>query len=152
MNSPVFILPIRGTYEGKVAPIWVLRTGDVVFESIVKERIIPKQTVDVPSNFVDRTSLRIKQLGRRKTKLIDFASVLKFANNGKMPGQKAKSSIKSYEEFRLCITDIHLSYYQSIVIYENSLSPQQNNYGKVFQAGQVVGHMPVRGIEMLNEA
>ena len=34
MSSPVFILPIRGTYEGTVAPIWVIRTGDVVFESL----------------------------------------------------------------------------------------------------------------------
>ncbi len=30
MLSPVFILPINGTYDGKNSSVWVLRTGDMI--------------------------------------------------------------------------------------------------------------------------
>ena len=33
MQSPVFVLPIRGTFHGNNSPIWVIRTGDVSISS-----------------------------------------------------------------------------------------------------------------------
>lgn len=33
MQSPVFVLPIRGTFAGHHSPIWVIRTGDVQIAS-----------------------------------------------------------------------------------------------------------------------
>lgn len=52
IQSPVFILPIRATFDAKFSPVWVIRTGDMLIISanlngdeqlLNKARIITKQ-------------------------------------------------------------------------------------------------------------
>ena len=46
MESPVIILPINNTYEGKNASVWVIRTGNLLIssEDLKKESLRPKKS------------------------------------------------------------------------------------------------------------
>ena len=84
----MFILPIRGTYLGKHAPIWVIRTGDLVFESADRA--------------LKYNSLK-HMLSPNAGKTIKTLSPVK---KGKVDHIQA-----NYDSFRLSITKIGLQYF-----------------------------------------
>ena len=85
VESPVLILPICATFEGKVAPCWVMNTGNVL---IISEDLDKhKKTKSIAELFQEQDEDR-------------------------------------YDGYKLTISSIGLTYYDSFADYEKSTAPE----------------------------
>ena len=95
IQSPVFVLPIRATFDAKYSPVWVIRTGDMLMISA---------NLNGDEQILNKAEILANQL--MKMNAINEAP--EFEVND------------FYEGFRLSITSIGLQYFQSYKLYEQS--------------------------------
>ena len=111
VESPVLILPICATFEGKVAPCWVMNTGNVL----------------IISEDLDK---------HKKTQSI--AELLQQQDEDR------------YDGYKLTISSIGLTYYDSFAEYEKQTVPEPDKPVVVY-AGADLPQMPARYHEFTEE-
>jgi hypothetical protein len=95
IQSPVFILPIRATFDAKFSPVWVIRTGDMLI-------------ISANLNGDDQILKKAKVLTKQQ----------QICPNGEeMPSFEVNDF---YEGYRVSITSIGLQYFCSNKLYEQT--------------------------------
>jgi hypothetical protein len=113
MQSPIFILPIRGTLAGKYAPIWVIKTGDVLVKTS-EEQYEEDEKEDRASVF-EQLSLD-KHRTSEKTRFT-FAKLARYMMRGQTMPKSRSPNADFFDQYDIRISQISLIYYQSYEIY-----------------------------------
>ena len=112
-------MPIKGTYEGRYSPIWVIRTGALNISTADQKDLADDKGNSVFENL---------SLDRRRSPVktgFNFAQIVRMLmRGGSMPESRGSETDAYFDHFRITVSQMGMTYFQSYSIYEQ----RSNNY------------------------
>ena len=98
IGSPVILLPINGTYQGKFSPIWAVRTGALNISSAD-----PKDSNEDESGIFENLSLD-RRNSTPKSKFNFAKAVRRLMRGSSMPKSRGVDTDQYFDHFRVTIS------------------------------------------------